>query len=138
MILVQKGKIQVSESTKDALVAQGKGHWCIPRENKIVVAESQRFPELGREFYETGPARVRALLRDFLQKGVEEGKRLGFEQGRIDGVREGRIVGRREEEVRFRDDAAAALDALLDSAAQFRDAKERLLREAQDGVVALA
>ena len=41
---------------------------------RIVVAESQRFPELGREFYETGPAQVRSVLRDFLQKGVEAGK----------------------------------------------------------------
>ena len=41
---------------------------------RIVVAESQRFPELGREFYETGPARVRAILREFLQKWIDEGK----------------------------------------------------------------
>lgn len=41
---------------------------------RIVVGESQRFPELGREFYETGPARVREILRDFLEKGVASGK----------------------------------------------------------------
>jgi len=41
---------------------------------RIVVAESQRFPEIGREFYETGPARVREILKAFLQKGVDEGK----------------------------------------------------------------
>lgn len=41
---------------------------------RIVVGESQRFPELGREFYETGPAQVRGLLREFLQKGIDAGK----------------------------------------------------------------
>lgn len=41
---------------------------------RIVVGESQRFPELGREFYETGPAQVRGILRVFLQKGIDEGK----------------------------------------------------------------
>lgn len=41
---------------------------------RIVVAESQRFPEIGREFYETGPARVREILKGFLQKGIDEGK----------------------------------------------------------------
>ena len=41
---------------------------------RIVVGESQRFPELGREFYETGPAQVREILRDFLQKGIDAGK----------------------------------------------------------------
>lgn len=41
---------------------------------RIVVAESQRFPEIGREFYETGPARVREILKAFLQKGVDAGK----------------------------------------------------------------
>ena len=41
---------------------------------RISVAESDRFPELGREFYETGPAQVREILRDFLQKGIDAGK----------------------------------------------------------------
>ena len=41
---------------------------------RIVVGESQRFPELGREFFETGPAQVREILRAFLQKGIDEGK----------------------------------------------------------------
>jgi AcrR family transcriptional regulator len=41
---------------------------------RIVVGESQRFPELGREFYETGPARVREILKVFLQKGIDAGK----------------------------------------------------------------
>lgn len=42
--------------------------------HRIIVGESQRFPELGREFYDSGPARVRAILRKFLQKAVDEGK----------------------------------------------------------------
>ncbi len=41
---------------------------------RIVVGESQRFPEIGREFYAAGPAMVRELLKLFLQKGVDEGK----------------------------------------------------------------
>ncbi|MDU8944471.1 TetR/AcrR family transcriptional regulator [Ovoidimarina sediminis] len=41
---------------------------------RIVVGENQRFPELGREFYATGPAQVREILREFLQKGIDEGK----------------------------------------------------------------
>ena len=40
---------------------------------RIVVGESQRFPEIGREFYEAGPAHVREILKAFLQKGVDEG-----------------------------------------------------------------
>ena len=41
---------------------------------RIVVGESQRFPEVGREFYASGPAVVREILRNFLQKGIDEGK----------------------------------------------------------------
>ena len=41
---------------------------------RIVVGESQRFPEIGRQFYESGPAMVREILRKFLQKGVDTGK----------------------------------------------------------------
>lgn len=41
---------------------------------RIVVAEAQRFPEIGREFYETGPARVREILKGFLQKGIDSGQ----------------------------------------------------------------
>jgi AcrR family transcriptional regulator len=42
--------------------------------HRIIVGESQRFPEIGREFYESGPARVHAILRHFLQKAVDAGK----------------------------------------------------------------
>lgn len=41
---------------------------------RIIVGESQRFPEIGRQFYESGPARVHQILRQFLQKAVAEGK----------------------------------------------------------------
>lgn len=41
--------------------------------HRIIVGESQRFPEIGREFYESGPARVHAILRNFLKKEVDRG-----------------------------------------------------------------
>ena len=41
---------------------------------RIVVGESQRFPEVGREFYKSGPAMVRELLIRFLSRAVEDGK----------------------------------------------------------------
>ena len=41
--------------------------------HRIIVGESQRFPEIGREFYECGPAKVHAILRQFLQRSVEAG-----------------------------------------------------------------
>lgn len=42
--------------------------------HRIIVGESQRFPELGREFYECGPARVHGTLRQFLQRAVADGQ----------------------------------------------------------------
>ncbi len=42
--------------------------------HRIIVGESQRFPEIGREFFESGPARVHAILRKFLQKSVDAGE----------------------------------------------------------------
>ena len=41
---------------------------------RIVVGESQRFPEIGQDFYNAGPAMVRQVLAQFLTKSVEEGK----------------------------------------------------------------
>jgi len=41
---------------------------------RIVVAESQRFPEIGRDFYNSGPAMVSQMLAKFLTKAVEDGK----------------------------------------------------------------
>ena len=40
---------------------------------RICVAESERFPALGRDFYESGPALVRSRLVEFFQSAVEEG-----------------------------------------------------------------
>lgn len=40
---------------------------------RICVAESERFPSLGRDFYESGPALVRSRLVDFFQSAVESG-----------------------------------------------------------------
>lgn len=42
--------------------------------HRIVVGESQRFPDIGRQFYESGPARVNQILRHFLKRAVDEGK----------------------------------------------------------------
>ena len=41
---------------------------------RICVAESDRFPELGREFYESGPALVRARLMDYLAHATDRGQ----------------------------------------------------------------
>jgi AcrR family transcriptional regulator len=40
---------------------------------RICVAESYRFPELGRRFYDSGPAMVRARMRSVLAPYVETG-----------------------------------------------------------------
>ncbi len=41
---------------------------------RICVAESDRFPELGRRFYESGPMRIRAGMIDFFRQAIAEGK----------------------------------------------------------------
>ena len=41
---------------------------------RTFVAESERFPELGRGFYETGPALARARLGAYLEEAVERGE----------------------------------------------------------------
>ena len=41
---------------------------------RICVAESGRFPELGREFYASGPLTVHALLTDYLNQAVAKGE----------------------------------------------------------------
>lgn len=41
---------------------------------RIFVAESDRFPELGREFYESGPALVRARIADYFRDAVRRGE----------------------------------------------------------------
>ena len=41
---------------------------------RICVAESDRFPELGREFYQSGPGLVRARLCDYLRGAVSRGE----------------------------------------------------------------
>jgi TetR/AcrR family transcriptional repressor of mexJK operon len=40
---------------------------------RVVVAESVRFPELGRAFYENGPQVTRASIERFLRRAVERG-----------------------------------------------------------------
>lgn len=41
---------------------------------RICVAESDRFPELGREFYASGPMVVRSKLMAYLRRAVETGQ----------------------------------------------------------------
>lgn len=41
---------------------------------RIVVAESGRFPELGREFWESGPAQVRNVLGDYFRAAMDRGE----------------------------------------------------------------
>ncbi len=40
---------------------------------RVCVAESERFPELAREFYYSGPMRGQAALKDYLEKAVAAG-----------------------------------------------------------------
>ncbi len=40
---------------------------------RIVVAESARFPDLGRAFYQTGPQAVRSVMADYLRAAVARG-----------------------------------------------------------------
>ena len=40
---------------------------------RICVGESDRFPELGREFYDSGPMLIRSKLIDFFEKSVARG-----------------------------------------------------------------
>lgn len=41
---------------------------------RICVGESDRFPELGREFYESGPMLIRNRLMEFFEKAVTKGE----------------------------------------------------------------
>lgn len=40
---------------------------------RICVGESDRFPELGRAFYESGPAMIRGRLADYLNQAQDQG-----------------------------------------------------------------
>src|SRR5262245_62007069 len=73
---------------------------------RVVVAETGRFPELGRIFYETGPRRVLSRLADYLREATEKGllnvpkPRLAAEQfvGMVRGAHYLRRLLRIEEE----------------------------------------
>lgn len=41
---------------------------------RVCVAESDRFPELGQKFYESGPLTARAHVTDYLQEAVRRGE----------------------------------------------------------------
>lgn len=42
--------------------------------HRIIVGESQRFPEVGREFYEHGPGMVHGKLKEFLRCACDAGQ----------------------------------------------------------------
>ena len=42
--------------------------------HRLVVGETQRFPEVGRIFFERGPGRTRKLLADYLGAAMERGQ----------------------------------------------------------------
>jgi AcrR family transcriptional regulator len=41
---------------------------------RICVAEADRFPELGKEFWESGPARIRAKMIAYFQQAMDRGE----------------------------------------------------------------
>ena len=41
---------------------------------KVVVSETDRFPELGREFWTSGPCRVRAKIIAYFEQAIERGQ----------------------------------------------------------------
>lgn len=43
---------------------------------RVCVAEADRFPELGREFWESGPARVRSKMIAYFKQAIERGELL--------------------------------------------------------------
>lgn len=42
--------------------------------HRICVAESDRFPELGAQFYESGPMRVRGIMVCYFEEAIERGE----------------------------------------------------------------
>ncbi|MDP2493508.1 TetR/AcrR family transcriptional regulator [Shimia thalassica] len=62
------------------LLRTGRGMMCFMltdfgrRVFRICVAEADRFPELGRRFYEMGPGYLRGQLRDYLELCVSRGE----------------------------------------------------------------
>lgn len=44
------------------------------RNFRLIAAEAERAPEVGRAFYEAGPARGAAMLARFIQRAVDEGR----------------------------------------------------------------
>jgi len=41
---------------------------------RICVAEADRFPDLGRQFYESGPMMVRARVKEYLEQATARGE----------------------------------------------------------------
>jgi len=51
--------------------------------NRLIIAESSRFPELGRAFYENGPKRSMGLLAVFMADEIAAGRLLAGDPDRI-------------------------------------------------------
>lgn len=72
--------IDFTAPPETVLAQVGRGMMCFMltefgrRVFRIAVAESERFPELGRRFYETGPAFMHARLKDYLVGAVARGE----------------------------------------------------------------
>ena len=41
---------------------------------RVCIAESERFPELGKEFWESGPARVRSKMIAYFKHSIDRGE----------------------------------------------------------------
>lgn len=70
-----------SETTPDVFLANAARHMLRfmlsdfgQRVFRICVAEADRFPDLGRQFYESGPMVVRARMKDYLAHAVSRGE----------------------------------------------------------------
>jgi len=75
-----------------------------------------------------------AGFREGFARGRDEGYRLGMEEGRRDGEREGHEASSRQLEA----EVAPAIRALGEVAAKLAEESDRLLREANDGLLHLA
>lgn len=75
-----EAEIDLDRSVPDVLRVVGMGFMRIVVSDfgrnmfRVCVAESSRFPELGRQFYETGPKLMRDRLIEFFQLGIARGE----------------------------------------------------------------
>ncbi len=75
-----EGKVGVDVKLKDALIIVATTLVEFFTSNfylrmfRVIVAETERFPELGRQFYETGPLVGRARMVEYLQEAEARGE----------------------------------------------------------------